>query len=207
MIRVENIDVWGFKHAIHGMRNPMNSWAKSDSRFGRECKIGENDLKLMRTLFKGGTEHRKFMRQIFISMDITAPLYWWKEFDTYKIGTVANSRSTMHKLTAKPFELSDFSTDHLTEYSREVMKCLIDVLNIHRTLYMQTITGQEKIYWWQMVQLLPESYNQMRTITMNYEVAAAIIRQREGHKLDEWRDFVNVLENSVPYLHEIMGEV
>lgn len=231
MIRIENIDVWGWQHAIRGMRNPMNSWEKSDSEYKRMCSslgpneaphwcnhcgydacdpflyeeqfmIGPNDLDLMRKLFAAGTEHRKFMRQIFVSLDVTAPLYWWKEADTYKIGTVANSCSTMHKIHAKEFVLDDFSHEHLLEDEAiEFMKHLVDGLNFYRKKFLET---KDKVYWWQMIQLLPSSYNQRRTLTMNYEVAATIIRQREGHKLDEWNQFVKVLKG-LPYMAEIMG--
>ena len=208
MIRIENIDVWGWEHAIRGMRNPMNSWSKSDSGYGIDGEdddvfsVGNNDLSLMRKLFAAGTEHRKFMRQIFVSLDVTAPLYWWKEADTYKIGTVANSCSTMHKIHAKEFVLDDFSHEHLLEDEAiEFMKHLVDGLNFYRKKFLET---KDKVYWWQMIQLLPSSYNQRRTLTMNYEVAATIIRQREGHKLDEWNEFVKVLKG-LPYMAEIMG--
>ena len=222
MIRIENIDVWGWKHAIRGMRNPLNSWEKSDSVFCDpsgcdwcdECCdtkfkypdldycIGPNDLGLMRKLFAAGTEHRKYMTQIFVSLDVIAPLYWWKEADTYKVGTVANSCSTMHKVHAKEFVLDDFSHEHLLEDEAiEFMKHLVDGLNFYRKKFLET---KDKVYWWQMIQLLPSSYNQRRTLTMNYEVAATIIRQREGHKLDEWNQFVKVLKG-LPYMAEIMG--
>ena len=217
MIKVENIETWGFKHAIRGLRNPMNSWDKSDSEFdiqyyddeGNEgtyyaVELGANDLDLMHRLYKAGTEHRKYLRQIFVSMDITAPLYWWKEFDTYKIGTVSNSCSTMHKIHSKEFTLDDFSTDHLTDFSWNRLDDLITHLNICREKFIET---KDKEYWWQMIQLLPSSYNQKRTITMNYENAVTIIKQRLGHKLDEWRDFVIVLIEQLPYLNEIMEEV
>lgn len=208
MIRIENIDVWGWQHAIRGMRNPMNSWEKSDSGYGIDGEdddvfsVGNNDLSLMRKLFAAGTEHRKFMRQIFVSLDLTAPLYWWKEMDTYKVGTVANSCSTMHKIHAKEFVLDDFSHEHLLEDEAiEFMKYLVDGLNFYRKKFLET---KDKVYWWQMIQLLPSSYNQRRTLTMDYEVAATIIRQREGHKLDEWNEFVKVLKG-LPYMAEIMG--
>ena len=208
MIRIENIGVWGWQHAIRGMRNPMNSWAKSDSGYGIDGEdddvfsAGNNDLSLMRKLFAAGTEHRKYMRQIFVSLDVTAPLYWWKEMDTYKVGTVANSCSTMHKIHAKEFVLDDFSHEHLLEDEAiEFMKHLVDGLNFYRKKFLET---KDKVYWWQMIQLLPSSYNQRRTLTMNYEVAAAMIRQREGHKLDEWNQFVKVLKG-LPYMAEIMG--
>ena len=208
MIKVENVDVWGFKHAIRGMRNPKNSWSKSDSGYVATGKryeyvdyvIGENDLKLMQNLFNAGTEHRKYLRQIFVSMDITAPLYWWKEFDTYKIGTVANSCSTMHKIAAKEFELDDFSHEHLINGTSKIMlQGILDLMNQYRNQYLDT---KNKEYWWQMIQLLPSSYNQKRTVTMNYENVVTIIRQRAGHKLDEWREFVDIL-SKLPHLDDI----
>lgn len=217
MIKVENIDTWGFEHAIRGMRNPLNSWDKSDSYFGcgenkcRRCTdycdwreqnyiLGENDLGLMRKLFKAGNEHRKYLRQIFVSMDITAPLYWWKEFDTYKVGTVANSCSTMHKIHAKEFELDDFSHEHLLNGRLETLEYIIADLNYSREIYLET---KDKDYWWQMIQLLPSSYNQRRTITMNYENVVNMIHQRENHKLDEWREFTNILRD-LPCIKPIM---
>lgn len=231
MIKIEDIDVWGFDHAIRGMRNPMNSWDKSDTilcytnaNCHEICKnnkcglcIGKNDLDLMQRLYKAGTEHRKYLRQIFVSMDITAPLYWWKEFDTYKVGTTANSCSTMHKIHAKKFEMNDFSIEHLSESfddgevwynneypnsSREVFSFIIDALNEYRNMFLET---KDKKYWWFMIQTLPSSYNQRRTITMNYENVVTIIKQRSGHKLDEWNDFVAELKK-LPYIKEIMGE-
>lgn len=221
MIKVEKIDVWGFEHAVRGMRNPLNSWNKSDSYFedtidvnSKAYSIGENDLDLMRRLYKAGTEHRKYLRQIFVSMDITAPLYWWKEFDTYKVGTVANSCSTMHKIAAKEFELDDFSHEHLLNESIELFKTTIDSLNQWKNKYIiaskiDDIVGADllpskKTLWWQMIQLLPSSYNQKRTITMNYENVVTMIRQRTDHKLDEWREFVEILKN-LPYVQEIMS--
>ena len=229
MIKVENIDYWGFDHAIRGMRNPMNSWDKSDSEWrwveddspinpddpGMCFVIGKNDLDLMKRLYKAGTEHRKYLRQIFVSMDITAPLYWWKEFDTYKVGTVANSCSTMHKIAAKEFELDDFSHEHLLNESIELFKTTIDSLNQWRNKYIiaskiDDIVGADllpskKTLWWQLIQLLPSSYNQRRTITMNYENVITMIRQRSGHKLDEWNDFVDLLLK-LPYVSEICGD-
>ena len=202
MIEIIDVDVWGFEHAIRGMRNPMNSWDKSDSYFdgyllvdGQERYkagyiIGENDGDLMHRLFKAGTEHRKYMRQIMVSMDIIAPLYWWKEFDTYKVGTVANSCSTMHKISAKEFGRDNFSHEHLRDSALEALDAIIFALNYYRLEYIRT---KEKEFWWQMIQLLPSSYNQRRTVTLNYEVAATMIRQRTGHKLDEWREFVSAL--------------
>ena len=173
--------------------------------------VGKNDLDLMRRLYKAGTEHRKYLRQIFVSMDITAPLYWWKEFDTYKVGTTANSCSTMHKIHAKEFAVEDFSTEHLETLARfdedgemhksyMVLKVVIDCLNACRNSYLQT---KNKTDWWQMIQLLPSSYNQKRTVTMNYENVATMIRQRTGHKLDEWNDFVSILKD-LPYVQEII---
>ena len=208
MIKVEKIDVWGFEHAIRGMRNPMNSWDKSDSYFKfnfdneLEFIVGKNDLDLMKRLYKAGTEHRKYLRQIFVSMDITAPLYWWKEFDTYKVGTVANSCSTMHKIAAKEFELDDFSHEHLLPISESVLDTVIRELNSFRGLYL---THKDKEHWWQLIQLLPSSYNQKRTVTFTYENVMTMIRQRTGHKLDEWNDFVALL-HCLPYVAEITEE-
>lgn len=219
MIKVERVEVWGFEHAIRGMRNPKNSWEKSDSEWDGDFYVGPNDMKLMQTLFKGGTEHRKYLRQIFISMDITAPLYWWKEFDTYKVGTVSNSCSTMHKIAAKEFEVNDFSWEQLLNTGCDLFNYefgkgsfvtqiqplqlltsfIIPSLNICREKYIET---KDKVYWWQLIQLLPSSYNQKRTITMNYENVYAMIRQRTNHKLDEWNQFVDILKN-LPYVKEI----
>ena len=222
MIKVENIDVWGFEHAIRGMRNPLNSWDKSDSYpcglSNKDYEIGKNDLDLMRRLYKAGSEHRKYLRQIFVSLDITAPLYWWKEFDTYKVGTVSNSCSTMHKISDKEFELDDFSYEHLFKESDEEMtpeyydiegymfsplsglEILRDILNACRQKYLET---KDKKWWWQMIQLLPSSYNQKRTITMNYENVITIIKQRTNHKLDEWNKLVDILKE-LPYVNEII---
>ena len=213
MIKTENIEIWGFEHAIRGMRNPKNSWDKSDSEWKiftpeypnlSEAKyvIGKNDLDLMRRLYQAGPEHRKLFRQVFISMDITAPLYWWKEFDTYKIGTTADSCSTMHKIHAKEFELDDFSHEHLHNMFIYQLKDTIIMLNHARTKYLES---KDKDYWWQMIQLLPSSYNQKRTVTMNYENVVTMIRQRTGHKLDEWNDFVALL-HGLPYVAEIIDE-
>ena len=215
MIKFENTEVMNFENAIRGMRNPMNSWDKSDSRLeivnkddyelGYEANyeyiIGENDLSLMKKLIKAGSEHRKFLRQIFVSVDITAPLYWWKEFDTYKVGTVANSCSTMHKIHAKEFEIEDFSTEHLVDFSWNRLNDLIIHMNICREIYLET---KDKEYWWQLIQLLPTSYNQKRTVTLNYEVLYSIYRQRKNHKLDEWRiDFMEWIEE-LPYAKELI---
>ena len=199
MIKIEKIDTWGFEHAIRGLRNPMNSWDKSDSNFNDCNSIGENDLSLMRRLYKAGSEHRKYLRQIFVSMDITAPLYWWKEFDTYKVGTVANSCSTMHKIQDKEFTLEDFSCEHLLQVALDDLEGTIETLNDYRVMCLET---KDKKYWWQMIQLLPSSYNQKRTVTMNYENVINIIKQRTGHKLDEWNMFVDEL-NELPYIKEI----
>jgi len=204
MIKIEAVDVWGFEHAVRGMRNPMNSWNRSDSVFdtGDYVIIRPNDLDLMRRLYKGGTEHRKFMRMIHVSMDVTAPLYWWKEYDTYKVSTVANSCSTMHKIHAKEFTLDDFSTDHLTPVSMDILNITIGQLNVARDFFIST---KDKSAWWQMIQLLPSSYNQKRTLDFNYETAVQIIRQRTGHKLDEWHTFVDTLWD-LPYMREIVGD-
>ena len=217
MIKVENIDVWGIEHAIRGMRNPMNSWDKSDSKwkYYREVTLpienvdvdvynyllGQNDLDLMKRLYRAGTEHRKYLRQIFVSMDITAPLYWWKEFDTYKVGTVANSCSTMHKIAAKEFELDDFSYEHLSNNSIKVLNHTIKCMNDYREEFLK---DKDKHNWWQMIQLLPSSYNQKRTITMNYENVITMIKQRTGHKLDDWNDFIHKLLVKLPYIEEII---
>ena len=225
MIKVENIDFWGFEHAIRGMRNPMNSWDKSDSFScadrltceGCPCEgvddtcnstvgmeniiVGKNDLDLMRKLYKAGTEHRKYLRQIFVSMDITAPLYWWKEADTYRIGVTANSCSTMHKIHAKEFELDDFSHEHIVgDVSCKAFDAMLESLNFNRYMFLDT---KDKKWWWNMIQLLPSSYNQRRTVTMNYENVMTIIKQRSGHKLDEWNQFVETLKG-LPYITEIM---
>lgn len=188
MIKVENLEVFNVKGAIRGMRNPLNSWDKSDST---DTEIGANDLSLMRRLYKAGTSHRKYLRQIFVCMDITAPLYWWKEFDTYKVGTVSNSCSTMHKIHAKEFTLDDFSCEHLTDIYRVLMEKIIVQLNGARKEF---ISSKNKHDWWQMIQLLPSSYNQKRTITMSLETVVAIIEQRSHHKLDEWHQLIDALK-------------
>jgi hypothetical protein len=208
MIKVENIETWGFEHAIRGMRNPLNSWSRSDSSFGYEAysgefvpdlKIGENDLKLMRQLYVGGQPHRKYLRQIFAVMDITAPLYWWKEFDTYKVGTTANSCSTMHKIAAKEFTVEDFSVEHLLAENTVYFGKTIERLNNARNKFLET---KDKRYWWQMIQLLPSSYNQRRTVSMTYENVMNMLDYREGHKLDEWREFCKILKQ-LPYVEVI----
>ncbi len=210
MIKVENIDVWGFEHAIRGMRNPKNSWNKSDTTYKKQIDydlidslcIGKNDLDLMRSLYSGGSEHRKFMRQIFVSMDITAPLYWWKEMDQYKIGTVTDSCSTMHKIHEKKLVLDDFSHEHLLQVAKDCLAGTIDTMNEYRVFYIET---KDMKYWRQMIQLLPSSYNQRRTLTMNYENVVNMIHQREFHKLDEWREFVRILKD-LPYIKEIISD-
>ena len=194
MIKVENIDVYNFKNAVRGMRNPLNSWDKSDSTFfpdydeGKDGYIiGVADLDLMKRLYKAGTEHRKYLRQIFVSLDITAPLYWWKEFDTYKIGTTSNSCSTMHKITSKIFTLDDFSVDHLERNIAVVnFKAIIKQLNDSRDEYLST---KDKKYWYNIIQLLPSSYMQKRTIDLNYQTLRRIYFARRNHKLDEWHMF------------------
>lgn len=214
MLKVENVEVLGWEHAIRGMRNPKNSWAKSDSGpecpYGKEkccgeCQqnfcIGPNDKQLMMALRNAGTDHRKFMRMITVYLDITAPLYWWKEFDTYKVGTVANSCSTMHKITDKEFTLDDFSHEHLGFQSVRVLKDTIKVMNDFREEF---IKDHEKENWWQLIQLLPSSYNQKRTVMLNYEVLANIYKSRRHHKLDEWHTLCDWIE-SLPYSKLITG--
>lgn len=255
MIKVEKIEIYGLEAAIRGMRNPMNSWEKSDSYEGCLTKdlfemfqengdipkdavytedfikcgcsyvIGENDLDLMKRLSKAGTDHRKFMRMINVYLDITAPLYWWKEFDTYKVGTVANSCSTMHKIHAKEFTRDDFSMEYLDDYlledvmpagtplfglgcptycttTNEIGEIIISALNKCREEYLRT---KRKRYWWQMIQLLPSSYNQKRTVMLNYEVLANIYKSRKNHKLDEWNDFCYWIK-TLPYSELITGK-
>lgn len=243
MIKIEKIDIYGWEAAIRGMRNPMNSWEKSDSGFGcgnnneyfcDDCcsssfhctslkttyNIGPNDHDLMIRLRNAGTDHRKFMRMVIVYMDITAPLYWWKEFDTYKVGTVANSCSTMHKIAEKEFTLDDFSHEHLIAREKPLIEYTdgadavelpnaiwlihrtIQTLNQYRNLYLQT---KDKKYWWQMIQLLPSSYNQKRTIMLSYEVLANMYKSRKNHKLDEWVEFCKCIKN-LPYSKLITGE-
>lgn len=234
MLKVENVEVIGWEHAIRGMRNPKNSWAKSDS--GPECPyekekccgecqqnfcIGPNDKQLMMALRNAGTDHRKFMRMITVYLDITAPLYWWKEFDTYKVGTVANSCSTMHKIAAKEFTLDDFSHEHLCDDELALLEEVIARLNMNRIVFIAkndkqvdryTVMSDEcyakykKTLWWQMIQLLPSSYNQKRTVMLNYEVLANIYKSRRNHKLDEWHTLCDWIE-SLPYSTLITGGV
>ena len=237
MIKLENTEVMGWEATIRGVRNPLNSWNKSDSgwyltgtpgtnpaaandKYLREkyC-IGDNDFDLMKRLANAGTDHRKFMRMITVYVDVIAPLYWWKEFDTYKVGTVANSCSTMHKIAAKEFTLEDFSCEHLyaeddidgmyysttaeEEFtSTDVLKVVIEALNNYREMYLST---KDKKDWWQMIQLLPSSYNQRRTVMLNYEVLANIYKSRRNHKLNEWHDFCDWIEE-LPYCQLITGE-
>lgn len=233
MIKIENVEPFGWEAAIRGMRNPKNSWEKSDSEWypigipttnpaaindkylSQKYCLGDNDLGLMTRLRNAGTDHRKFMRMIAVYLDITAPLYWWKEFDTYKVGTVANSCSTMHKIAAKEFTLDDFSHEHIInsvsmgaqeiEVRISPMQALlttIECLNSYRELYLET---KDKKYWWQLIQLLPSSYNQRRTIMLNYEVLANIYKSRRNHKLDEWHTFCDWIE-TLPYSELIIGK-
>ena len=184
MIEITNTEVMGWQHAIRGMRNPLNSWKMSDSADGI---IGEKDNDLMIRLSNAGTDHRKYMRMITVYLDINAPLYWWKEYDTYKVGTVANSCSTMHKIQAKKFVIADFSHENFNSESiNKVLMPTIEMLNQYRLKFIET---KDKDYWWQMIQLLPSSFNQKRTVLLNYEVLANIYKSRKGHKLDEWRTF------------------
>lgn len=247
MIKIEDAEVMGWEHAVHGMRNPLNSWKMSDSYPAVDCgkcgvvdrdgvcrpkehdcrpyecyAIGKNDLDLMKRLRNAGTDHRKFMRMIAVYADLTAPLYWWKEFDTYKVGTVANSCSTMHKIHAKEFTLDDFSYERLMTSAEKAGTELLDVdevgtnifvtpksllnitigcLNNYRKMYLET---NDKDWWWQMIQLLPSSYNQKRTVMLNYEVLANMYKSRKNHKLDEWRDFCRWIE-ALPYSELITG--
>ena len=225
MLKIENFEVLGWEHAIRGMRNPMNSWEKSDSFLCREVEdetcpedcsfigkcpvygtedffvLGDNDYTLMKNLRNAGTDHRKFMRIITVYLDITAPLYWWKEFDTYKVGTVANSCSTMHKIAAKEFTLDDFSCEKLYDPLGD-LRPIVDRLNVYRERYLKT---KDKNDWWQMIQLLPTSYNQKRTVMLNYEVLANIYKSRKNHRLDEWHTLCDWVEE-LPYSELITGK-
>lgn len=223
MITIDHTEVIGWEHAIRGMRNPLNSWDKSDSHqkydyagsdpfseteyitATKDYEIGPNDLDLMRRLRRSGTDHRKFMRMITVYCDILAPLYWWKEFDTYKVGTVANSCSTMHKIHAKEFTLEDFSHEHLQSDSLAVLENVIHTLNLHRKWFIDKVLDDPKIDWWQMIQLLPSSYNQKRTVMLNYEVLANIYKSRKDHKLDEWHTLCDWIRE-LPYSELITGE-
>ena len=218
MLKIENFEVLGWEHAIRGMRNPMNSWEKSDSNFfddseGHVCNIcqgcgsmsliemGPNDHDLMMNLRNAGTDHRKFMRMITVYLDITGPLYWWKEFDTYRVGVEKNSCSTMHKIHAKEFTLEDFSCEKLYDPLGD-LRPIVDRLNVYRERYLKT---KDKNDWWQMIQLLPTSYNQKRTVMLNYEVLANIYKSRRNHKLDEWHMFCDWIEE-LPYSELITGK-
>ena len=201
MIKIENIDVYGFETAIRGARNPMNSWDRMDSCYDNgEFEIGENDYKLLKNLTIAGPEHRKWNRMVTVTMDITAPLYFLKEWDTYKVGTVANSCSTMHRIQAKKFEMSDFSVEHLR--SLRVMHEIIDELNFYRDKFNK---DKKKEDWWEMIQLLPSSYNQKRTVHLNYEVLGTIYHQRRHHKLTEWVEFCDIIK-ILPYSEFITRE-
>ena len=203
MLRVEKTEVFGWETAIRGMRNPLNSWHKSDSVFTMgDNFLGENDLALMKGLSNAGSDHAKFLRMINVTCDITAPLYWWKEFDTYKVGTVANSCSTMHKIHAKEFTLDDFSHEHLTAKAEKCLLNTIEVLNDYRNEFLDLT---DKRYWWQMIQLLPTSYNQKRTVQLNYQVLKNMYHSRKNHKLDEWHTLCVWIEN-LPYFKEICDE-
>lgn len=203
MIKIENIDVYGWEAAIRGARNPMNSWHLMDSCTNNgEFEIGENDYKLLKNLTIAGPEHRKWNRMVTVIMDVTAPLYWWKEYDTYKVATVANSCSTMHKIHAEEFTLDDFSCENLTCLSLQMLDNTTRVLNYYRDKFNDT---KNKKYWWQMIQLLPTSYNQKRTVHLNYEVLGTIYHQRRHHKLDEWQVFCDTIK-TLPYSEFITRE-
>ena len=214
MLKIEDVEVMGIRKAIKGMRNAMNSWDKSDSYFQRQCSfyagceeteecnhIGEKDTELAKRLIKAGSPDRKFMRMIHVQTDVTAPLYWWKEYDIYKVGTVANSCSTMHTIHKKEFTIDDFSNEHLMEGGVECIKHLCNDLNLCRKYYLET---KHKDWWWQMIQLLPSSFNQMRTIDLDYETLYSIYHQRRNHKLDEWVEFCKWIE-TLPYMKEFLG--
>ncbi len=202
MLKITNIEVMNFKNAIRGARNPMNSWARSDSYFDENGNfvLGENDLSLAVRLRKAGSDHRKFLRQVLVSMDITAPMYWWKEYDTYKVATVANSTSTMHRITSAPFDLSQFSVDKMDDDTLGTMKMIIDRLEELRQKFLST---KDKQYWYDIIQLLPSSYDQMRTCTMNYETLINIYHARKNHKLDEWHVFCDTI-STLPYARELI---
>ena len=203
MIDFNRVYVMNLENAIRGARNPMNSWARSDSYYDENGQyiLGENDLSLAKRLRNAGTsDHRKYLRQVMLSVDITAPMYWWKEYDTYKIATVANSTSTMHKIHSKPFEIDDFSHDHLTENGLKVLKGIVDEMEKIRLEYIET---KDKSLWYDLIQLLPSSYNQMRTCTLNYETLINIYKSRKHHKLEEWRSFCEWIE-TLPYAKELI---
>lgn len=202
MIRLERTDVMNIENAIRGARNPMNSWHRMDSHYDEEGNyiLGENDLDLGSRLCRAGSDHRKFLRQIFVSVDITAPLYWWKEYDTYKVGTTANSTSTMHKIHSKAFELEDFSTDHMNETTLGTMELIVKQLETLRVDFNET---KDKTIWYSMIQLLPSSYNQMRTCSMTYENIRNMYTARKHHKLEEWHTFCRWVE-ALPYAEEFI---
>lgn len=217
MIKIENVETYGWEATIRGMRNPMNSWDKSDSYWGlledespvNPCDepfffVGDKDLDLMERLSQAGNDHGKFLRMITVTLDITAPLYWWKEFDTYKVGTVANSCSTMHKIHAKPFELDDFSHENLSGEAANVLACqIIPMLNKARNYFIEY---KDKQFWWDMIQLLPSSYNQKRTVQLNYAVLKNMYHARVNHKLDCWRTFCDWML-TLPYFKEVCVDV
>ena len=202
MLKLERTSVMNLENAIRGARNPMNSWAKSDSAYNDKGNyiLGENDLALARKLCRAGSDHRKFVRQILVSVDITAPLYWWKEFDTYKVATVANSTSTMHKIHAKPFELADFSVDKLSDGALAAFRTYMDYMEATRRRFVET---KDKRDWYDLIQLLPSSYNQLRTVTMNYETLINIYYARRAHKLDEWHVFCDWIR-TLPYADDLI---
>lgn len=202
MIKLERTSVMNLENAMRGARNPMNSWGRMDSSYDENGQyvLGPNDLDLAKRLRRAGSDHRKFVRQIFVSADITAPLYWWKEYDTYKVATVANSTSTMHKIHSKPFSIDDFSHDHMTKETLEYMQTVVDRLEKIRLNYMD---GKKKEDWYDMIQLLPSSYNQMRTCTMNYETLINIYYARRNHKLEEWHTFCDWIAG-LPYAQELI---
>ena len=202
MIRISNINVMNFENAIRGARNPMNSWARMDSYYDAEGNyvLGDNDLSLASRLAKAGSDHRKFLRQVIVSLDISAPLYWWKEFDTYKVGTVANSCSTMHKIQAKEFTREDFSCEKMSEGALAVLDSVISFMESERLAFIET---KDKAHWHNMIQMLPTSYNQLRTVTLNYEVLINIYKARRYHKLDEWKILCAEIEK-LPYAKELI---
>ena len=218
-IKIENIQTMGWEGALRGMRNPLNSWDKADSAYASDIErtdtniaaygtkldrydfvIGQNDLALCLKLIKAGSEHRKFLRMIHVQMDITAPLYWWKEFDTYKVATTSNSCSTMHRIAAKPFKPDDFSYEHLSELGDGMLEDIVDYMNFWRNRYLENPSN--KIIWWQMIQLLPSSYDQRRTIDMSMETVLNILHQRSHHKLDEWIELCDTMLKQIPYCQE-----
>lgn len=209
MLKIENVEIHGWEPALRGMRNPKNSWGRSDTHLWESYEIGQNDMKLASTLAAAGNVHRKFLRMIAVYLDVTAPLYWWKEYDTYKVGTVANSCSTMHKIAEKKFALYDFSYEHLEGVYLENLQETICMLNDAREMYLWSLQQEKplkepKAYWWQMIQLLPSSYNQRRTLMLNYEVLSNIYPARRHHKLDEWHTFCDWIE-TLPYAQLITG--